>query len=205
MVSAAIVMSHSCEKGRPVLPEPVEDPLAIEFPPGMPPVLLGYPGDRRELPFNVKASPGNSLSVEVSADGALSVSCTFDPSMQSGVLTLGYPEERDARGMATLSLRDGIRSLTASLETKTYRLEIAADPVLLGPDAGSRAPLVYSVETDLTESRLLFTPAPDAFFAVDGEELVAMEDNPTGGQRDSYVLVSRRALMMLRSFSGSSL
>ena len=196
MVSAAIVMSHSCEKGRPVLPEPVEDPMAIEFPPGLPPVLLGYPGDRRELPFIVKASPGNSLSVEVSTDGALSVSCAFDPSMQSGVLTLGYPEEQDARGRATLSLRDRTRSLTASLETKTYRLEIVADPVLLGPGTGSRAPLVCSVETDLPECSLVFAPAPEAFFAVDGEELVAMEDNLTGGQRDSYVVVSEAGGMM---------
>ena len=196
MVSAAIVMFHSCDRDRPVLPDPVEDPLAIEFPPGMPPVLLGFPGDRREIPFTVKASPGTPLSVEVSAEGALSVSCAFDPSMQSGVLTLGFPEELDARGMATLSLRDGIRSLTASLETKTYRLEIAADPVLLGPGAGSRAPLVCSVETDLPECRLVLAPAPDAFFAVDGEELVAMEDNSTGRQRDSYVVVSEAGGMM---------
>lgn len=195
VVSAAITMSLSCGKENPVS-DPTEQP---EITPGpkkeeaptiyvdIEEILLGYPEDSKDIPFSL--SGHGEVVASIRTEGAIGASCELSKDYRTGTIRLTFPEERDARGRVTLTLTRGSASSELSFDTKTYRFELSADPVLLPFFEGARAPWSFSFDTDLPDHRIVVTPEEDAFFFVDGDCLQARETNPLYQERTSFFVI----------------
>lgn len=196
VVSAAITLSLSCGKETPcVIPpgtlvrppeEKKEEPPSIQAAAGE--LLLGYPEEIQEVPFLI--SGHGEVVAEIQAEGAISASCELSRDGRSGTVLLGFPEEKDARGHVTLTLRRGALSSELSFGTKTYRFGVTADPVALPFFEGACADLVFSLDTDLPDCQLVIAPEEGAFFSVEGGSLQALETNPLCQERTSSAVLS---------------
>ena len=153
-------------------------------------ILLDYPCAIREIPFSVTKVGRGTLSVSTATEGPLAATCEWNPEEKSGTLVLTFPPVQDASGRVTLSLTDGTHSASVSLETKTYRFRVEAEPVVLRSTGGSKAPLAYRLETDIPDCELSFTPEADAFFSLEDGYLIALEDNPLHEMRTSRLVIA---------------
>lgn len=152
--------------------------------------VLDYLGASRAIPFSVTKSGRGTLSVSTATEGSLVATCEWNPEGKSGTLILTLPPVQDASGRVTLSLTDGTHSASVTLETKTYRFRVEAEPVVLGSIGGSKAPLEYRLDTDIRDCKLTFTPEADAFFSLEDSYLIALEDNPLHEMRQSRLVIS---------------
>lgn len=193
-VSAAVfLLSPSCGKEVP-LEECADVSLSCDRTSGS--TILDYPGKRITIPFRMTEVGRGNIRASVSVEGDVISSCSFDPETREGRLQIKLPTGNDLHGSVVLSVTDGETTASLSFKTKTYGFSVEAAPIVFSGENGESMPLGYTLTTDIPDCEVQLSPAEGAFFKVEGDRLVVLEENRSGETRASFCLVTESSGVM---------